>query len=335
MPHCLIVAEAGVNHENDPGRAEDYVRAAAACGADAVKFQTYRADSIATKSAAPYWDSHEGQHVTFSRLDKLPWNYYRELVRLGEELGIVVFSTPFDLEAVDMLDEAGVKWFKIASADLTYHRLIEKVASKGKPVILSTGASTRAEVYFAACVLGQGKHTLLHCTLKYPCPPEAIHLRKMVQLKSDYCDWTVGLSDHSLGTAISVAAAALGAGMIEKHFTLSKDTPGASPDHWLSADRKELTRIVSEVRIVEQALGDVQKAPDPLEADAIRYARRSVTSAVHIPANTEITPEMLTCKRPGWGIPATEEHVTAGRIARVFIPADTTMTPDMLWGRKC
>lgn len=333
MARCLVVAEAGVNHENDPDIAADYVRAAAACGADAVKFQTYRADRISTKTATPYWSTKGSQHDTFAKLDRLPWSCYRDLVALGKELGILVFSTPFDLEAVDMLDEAGVEWFKIASADITYHGLLRKVASKRKPVILSTGAATLSEVAEAYSVLGLAGApdiTLLHCTLSYPCPPESINLRAMQKLQQVFGNQRVGLSDHSIGTTVPIAAAALGACMIEKHFTLAKGTKGVSPDHWLSADPTELCAIVEGVQVARTAMGRASKRPDPAEAQAVLYARRSVTSMVDIPAGAVITPAMLTCKRPGTGISAALEQEVAGRVAAQDIRADTTMTWEML-----
>lgn len=337
--HCLIVAEAGVNHEGDVKTAEVMIRTAKACGADAIKFQTYKAGSLATKTAPTYWGKRASQFETFSKLDGLPWEAYPELVALGRELGIVVFSTPFDLEAVDMLAAAGVEWFKIASADLTYTALLRAVARTGKPVILSTGASTWSEIqtaYDTFAENGSGSLTVLHCTLAYPCPPQAVNLNRMRTMGRAFQGFPrpvrMGFSDHTIGNAAALAAVALGAAMVEKHFTLDKRTNGPSPDHWFSMDPFGLRTLVEDARSLETMMGPYSFNTSPTEEEipARYYARRSVTSVRDIAKGTRITACDITCKRPGTGISAREENTVIGRVAWKDIPADTTLQWDMI-----
>jgi sialic acid synthase SpsE len=247
-------------------------------------------------------------------------------------VGLTAFSAPFDDQAVDFLASLDVPAFKIASADLTCHPLIERAARFGKPMILSTGTSTLAEVEEALEVCrraGNPRVVLLHCTLKYPCPPEGINLRMMEHLMKAFPEVPVGLSDHSLGISVPQAAVALGACLVEKHFTLDKTLPG-SPDHHLSVDPPEMKAMVEGIRTVEKALGKAQKGLEPLEKEAFLYARRSVTSATAIPKGATITREMLTYKRPGTGISPRHLHLVVGRLARVDIPEDTTLTWEMV-----
>ena len=323
---CWVIAEAGANHDSDPIKACELVLAAAEAGADAIKFQTYSASKLSTRTAPLYWDGHEAtQWECFDKLDKLPLDVLADLVR---ESPIPVFSTPFDLEAVDELAAMGVACFKLASADITYRALVEKVASKGLPVLLSTGASTRAEVEEALCwCYEQGNHdvALLQCTLKYPCPPEAVNLRMMGDLRR--YNLPVGLSDHSIGLAVPFAAAALGANVLEKHYTLRKADEG-SPDHHMSVDPQELAMMVKGIREVEAALGEARKRPVSAEAEALLYARRSVTTATAVRAGETFTAGMLTCKRPGTGVSASALERLVGMRTKRDLPTDTTVS----WG---
>ncbi len=333
---AYVIAEAGVNHNCDVELGFELIRSAHAAGADAIKFQSYEAGKISTRVAPRYWvesDDPKGtQWDTFNRLDKLSEADFRRLVARGREIGLPVFSTPFDDEAVDLLAALDLPAFKIASADLTCLPLLERVARVGKPLILSTGTCTLGEVEEAleTCArVGNDQVVLLHCTLKYPCPPEGINLRMMQHMMHAFPDAPVGLSDHSLGIEVSLAAVALGACMIEKHYTVDKTLPG-SPDHHLSIDPAELAALVKGVRVIEAALGKDHKGVEPLEREAHLYARRSVTSAVAIPRGTVITREHLTYKRPGTGISPRHFALVVGRSARVDIPADTTLTWEML-----
>ena len=333
---CYVIAEAGVNHNCDVALGKRLVLTAKTAGADAIKFQSYTAGKISTRIAPRYWvepkDPNGSQWDTFDRLDKLSDSDFKALLDHSKTLGLTAFSTPFDDQAVDFLASLDVPAFKIASADLTCHPLIERAARIGKPMILSTGTSTLAEVEEALEVCGRAGNdavVLLHCTLKYPCPPEGINLRMMEHLMRAFPGVPVGLSDHSLGISVPQAAVALGACMIEKHYTVDKTLPG-SPDHHLSIDPAELKAMVEGIRNIEKALGKAQKGLEPLEKDAYLYARRSVTSAVAIPKSVTITRAMLTYKRPGTGISPRFFAQVVGRVARVDIPEDTTMTWEMI-----
>ena len=333
---CYVIAEAGVNHNCDVQLGYKLIETAAASGADAIKFQSYTAGKISTRVAPRYWvepkDPDGTQWDTFDKLDKLSDRDFKSLLGQARHVGVTAFSTPFDDDAVDFLASLDVPAFKIASADLTCHGLIERAARVGKPMILSTGTSSLSEVEEALEVCrraGNDQVAILHCTLKYPCPPEAINLRMMEHLMRAFPEVPVGLSDHSLGISVPQAAAALGACVIEKHYTVDKTLPG-SPDHHLSVDPPEMKAMVAGIRTVEKALGKAHKALEPMERDAYLYARRSVTSNVSIPRGAAITRQMLTYKRPGTGISAKHLDLVVGRVARADIPADTTITWEMV-----
>jgi N,N'-diacetyllegionaminate synthase len=333
---CYVIAEAGVNHNCDVRLGYRLVETAREAGADAIKFQSYTAGKISTRVAPRYWvekdDPRGSQWDTFDRLDKLSESDFRALLGRAAEVGLTAFSTPFDDQAVDFLASCDVPAFKIASADLTCHGLIERAARVGKPMILSTGTSTLAEVEEALEVCrraGNDEVALLHCTLKYPCPPEGINLHMMEHLMRAFPDVPVGLSDHSLGISVPQAAVALGATIVEKHYTVDKTLPG-SPDHHLSVDPADMRAMVAGIRTVEKALGAGVKGLEPLEREAFLFARRSVTSAARIPRGETITRGMLTYKRPGTGINAKHLDLVVGRVARVEIPEDTTITWEMV-----
>jgi sialic acid synthase SpsE len=333
---CYVIAEAGVNHNCDVQLGYKLIETAGAAGADAIKFQSYTASKIATRVAPRYWvepaDPKGTQWDTFDKLDKLSDRDFKSLLGHARQVGLTAFSTPFDDEAVDFLASLDVPAFKIASADLTCHGLIERAARVGRPMLLSTGTSTLAEVAEALEVCrrtGNEEVALMHCTLKYPCPPEAINLRMMEHLMRTFPGVPVGLSDHSLGISVPQAAVALGACVIEKHYTVDKKLPG-SPDHHLSVDPPEMRAMVDGIRTVEKALGKAEKGLEPMEQEAFLYARRSVTSKVKIPRGSAITREMLTYKRPGTGISPRHLDMVVGRVARQDIPEDTTLTWDMV-----
>ncbi len=333
---AFVIAEAGVNHNGDLELGRALIRQAKEAGADAIKFQSYKAGKLATRTAPRYWhepdDPQGSQFDTFARLDTFGPEEHRELFRYAREVGLLCFSAPFDDEAVDMLDELGVPGYKVASADLTDHPLLRKVASKNKPVILSTGLATIGEIAEAVEVLrseGNEQIVLLHCTLQYPCAYENANLRMMLHMKAAFPDIPVGLSDHTLGIAVPQAAVALGAVAVEKHYTVDKTLPG-SPDHHLSVDPTELRQMVEAIRAIEKAMGRYEKGPVEAESEAYRYARRSIVSARAIPAGTRITRDMLTFKRPGTGIYPRFVDIVVGRTARQDIAEDTVLTWEML-----
>ncbi|MEE9180640.1 MAG: N-acetylneuraminate synthase family protein [Vicinamibacteria bacterium] len=332
---CFVIAEAGVNHNGDIELGRALIREAKEAGADAVKFQSYKAGKISTRTAPRYWvepdDPDGSQYDTFAKLDSFGEEEHRELFRYAKEVGILCLSTPFDDEAVDMLDELGVPGYKIASADLTDHPLIERAARKGKPVLLSTGLATIAEVGEAVEVVrgaGNDQLVLLQCTLQYPCDYENVNLRMMLHLKAAFPDIPVGLSDHSLGIAVPQAAVALGAVAVEKHYTVDKTLPG-SPDHHLSVDPKDLRQMMDAIRAIEKALGRYEKGPVEAESAAYQYARRSIVSAKAIAQGERITRDMLTFKRPGTGIYPKFVDMVVGRTARASIPEDTVLHWEM------
>ncbi|HSF18660.1 MAG TPA: N-acetylneuraminate synthase family protein [Vicinamibacteria bacterium] len=333
---AFVIAEAGVNHNGDLELGKRLIREAKRAGADAIKFQSYKAGKISTRTAPRYWvepdDPQGSQFDTFRKLDSFGREEHEALFSYAKSQGLLCFSAPFDDEAVDMLDELGAPGFKIASADLTDHPLLEKVASKNKPVILSTGLATIAEIGEAVEVLrknGNDQIILLHCTLQYPCEAENANLRMMLHMKASFPEIPVGLSDHTLGIAVPQAAVALGAVAVEKHYTVDKTLPG-SPDHHLSVDPPELERMMQAIRTIEKAMGRYEKGPVEAEAAAYRFARRSIVSVREISAGTEITRDMLTFKRPGTGIYPKFSDVIVGRVAKVTIPEDTVLEWSML-----
>ncbi len=333
----FVTAEAGVNHNEQPELAMKLIRAAAEAGADAIKFQNYSADRLVTRKAPVYWDvpgaeKVSSQHALFNKLDGLPLRAYRDMTKLAEEVGIEFFSTPFSEVDTDFLAELKVPAYKIASADITHHRFLRHVASKGKPVILSTGTSTLGEIEEAIRVMeaeGNDQIILLHCTLTYPTPIEDANLRMITTMQAAFPEYPIGLSDHTYGLPAPIVATALGCQMIEKHFTLDKGLPD-SPDHKFGVDPDERKGLVEGTRAAWQALGQAAKKPIPSEIPAMKYARRSVVTTVDVPAGTRLTADMLDCKRPGIGICPKDFDRVVGRRAKVDIPADETLQWEML-----
>ena len=328
---AFVIAEAGVNHNGDLELGRSLIKEAKAAGADAIKFQSYKAGKISTRTAPRYWveadDPDGSQYDTFAKLDSFGPEEHEALFRYAKECDLLCFSAPFDDEAVDMLVALDVPGFKIASADLTDHPLIAKVAATGKPVILSTGLATIPEIGEAIAVvrgLGNEQILLLHCTLQYPCDAENANLRMMLHMKAAFPGIPVGLSDHTLGIAVPQAAVALGAVAVEKHYTVDKTLPG-SPDHHLSVDHHDLKQMMEGIRTIEKAMGRYEKGPVEAESEAYRYARRSIVSAQDIPEGTTLTREMLTFKRPGTGIYPKFVDVVVGRTAKREIPEDTVL----------
>lgn len=337
----FVIAEIGVNFEGDMARAEGMVRAAASAGVDAVKFQTVFADKIATRSAKKFWDIEgcpgETQHDEFSQTYYPTLAEYRRLKRLAESRGLLFFSTPEDdTSAVDMLERLRVPLYKVSSLNITHFPLLKRLARTGKPILLSTGASTLAEVAEAVEAIraeGNGRIALLHCVSNYPTLVENANLRMMTHLQNAFPDLPVGYSDHSpAGQTLEVLAAAvsLGARLIEKHFTFDSSRPGY--DHAISADYGGLKRIVSAIRAVERALGSGIKAPLPSEAKSRLHARRSLVAAQDIPAGAVLRRSMIDIKRPGTGLPPRFLDNVLGRRAKRRIPGDTLLSWDMLGG---
>lgn len=327
---AYIIAEAGANHDGELENAKRLVDAAVESGADAIKFQNYCAEKLVTKSAKKYWGDRETtQYETFSALDTLTDDEYASLASYASETGITFFSTPFDKESVDLLEELDVPAYKIASGDLTHLPLVEYIAEQGKPVILSTGMATLDEIRETLEVIrgtGNKEIVLLHCITKYPTPVEHINLNMMRTLMKE-CTYPVGLSDHTLGTTVPIAAAAMDAAVIEKHFTFDK-TRERSPDHRLSANVEEMQEIVNETRAVGEAKGSWEKGPIEIEEEGREKARRSLISAHGMNRGDEITADDVEIKRPGYGIPPREYWNIAGWRAADDIPEDTVLEWD-------
>lgn len=332
---CYVIAEAGANHDRDLDVARRLIDVAADAGADAVKFQTYSGRTLySTKTPRFEYLGDLGAKPPHELLDDiaLPRDWQPILAAHCRDVGIEFLSSPFDRQAVDELDALDVAAFKIASFELVDLPLIGYAAGKGRPLILSTGMATLGEIeeaLEAARAGGAPDVCLLQCASLYPAPPEVMNLRAITTMQSAF-GVPVGLSDHTLGTHVAPAAVALGANLVEKHFTLDRTRVG--PDHPFALEPDELKELVARVRDVEAALGDGRKR-GPSEAEAAEMygkARRSVVAACAIPAGTPITRDMLTVKRPGFGIKPKFIDAVVGRCARVDIEADEVVTWEMV-----
>jgi N-acetylneuraminate synthase len=334
---ALVVAEAGVNHEGKLETALELVRAAAAAGASAIKFQTYKAGRLATRASRAYWDETKeataGQFELFSKYDSFGPDDYRRIAETADEAGIAFVTTPFDVEAVDWLDEL-VRAFKIASGDITNVPLLRRVASTGKPVLLSTGASTIAEVREAVdCLRAHGATELavLQCTLAYPTPTEYASVGALRELGESFPDCVLGYSDHTVppdSLPVIAAAYALGARVIETHFTLDRTLPGN--DHYHALDPGDLAQLVAELDRLRTVIGPAEKRVLAIEEPAREGARRSLVARVDIPRGTRLAPELLDVKRPGGGVPPAALDEISVWSAAEDIAEDTTIDWGML-----
>jgi len=330
---CFIIAEAGVNHNGSLKLAKMLVDAAKNSGADAVKFQTYRTEKIVTRNAeqAGYQKKNSPSASQYDMLKKfeLSENDFKELYRYSIHRKIMFLSTPFDPESAEFLNKLGVPAFKISSGELTNTPFLTQIAKYNKPVILSTGMSTLKEVKNAVGTIfssGNKKLVLLHCTSSYPARDEDINLKAMLTLKKKF-NLPVGYSDHTIGNVAAIAAAALGAEVIEKHLTLNKNLPG--PDHKASAAPSDFALMVQSIRSVEKMLGSGIKKPSSSEKEVMRAARKSVVSLCAIPRSTIIRADMLGIKRPGNGIPPSHINKIIGKKTTVRIAPDKVIKPWM------
>lgn len=351
MSRTYIIAEAGVNHNGSLDLALELVDAAARAGADAVKFQTFKAANIASAGAgkAEYQKrTTDGEENQLAMLKRLELDEAAHLVLMGRcrERGIEFLSTPFDLESLDLLLKLGVSRLKVPSGEITNGPLLLAVGASGLPVILSTGMADPGDIRAALGVLALGmtggtdpgeaafgralasqagqkaladRVVLLHCTTEYPAPLQDVNLRAMAAMRQEF-GLPVGYSDHTQGLAVPTAAAALGACLIEKHFTLDRGLPG--PDHKASLEPGELADMVAAVRAVELALGSPAKVPAPSELKNRPIARKSLVAARAIARGQVFTPENLTVKRPGTGISPLRYWEFLGRTAERNYAAD-------------
>ena len=318
----LIIAEAGVNHNGDLGLAKQLIDVAAEAGADLVKFQTFNADRLATRTAQKAYyqtqntGSKESQHEMLRSLELTP-SMHKELIEHCAVRNIEFFSTGFDIESVDFLMSLGQEKFKIPSGEITNLPYLLHIGQFGKPVIVSSGMSTLGEVEAAIDVLEQAgtpraNLTVLHCTTEYPAPMADVNLRAMVRI-GEALGVAVGYSDHTEGIEVAIASVALGATIIEKHFTLDRNLPG--PDHKASLEPKELKAMVAAIRNIELALGNGIKRLTSSEALNKPIARKSLVAKRTIMAGENFTNENLTAKRPGIGISPMRWDEVIGRVA--------------------
>jgi N,N'-diacetyllegionaminate synthase len=332
---CFIIAEAGVNHNGDVRRAMELIDAASQAGADAVKFQTFAADRLATRDApkAEYQkqttDAVESQYEMLRRLELSP-SAHRELMDHCRKQGILFLSTPFDEQSADLLEELGIAAYKVSSGEITNLTFLAHLARKNRPLIISTGMAYLSEVESAVLAVqdaGNHEFVLLHCVSSYPANPADANLRAMQSMRSTF-NVPVGYSDHTSGIEVALAAVALGACVIEKHVTLDRTLPG--PDHQASLEPNEFARMVKGIRIIEAALGSGRKEPAFSEANTAAVARKSLVAARDIAAGTELTEEMIAIMRPGTGLPPAMRQQLLGRVARTDIPAGTLLGLEML-----
>lgn len=329
-----IVAEVGLNHDGAFGLAKAFIETAADCGVDAVKFQTHipRAETLPDAPTPPYFDG-EPRFEYFERT-AFDLEQHAALRRYAEEEhGVEFQSSPFSVEAVELLEEIGVQRYKIPSGEVTNHPYLERIAETGKDVVLSSGMSSWEELESALDVLqesGAGEVTLLQCTSEYPCPPEAVGFNIIEEMRERFDVAAVGLSDHTLGTAVPVAAAARGVSLIEKHFTLSNEMYGSDAEH--SITPPELRELVDGVRAVETALNSaVDKDAMAQEmGDMKRTFEKSVVTDRPLEAGDIIESGDIAYKKPGDGIPASEYRSVIGKQVVVDVPEATQLSRDHL-----
>jgi len=321
---CFVIAEAGVNHNGDINLAKKLIEVATDAGADAVKFQAFKAEEVVTRRAekAGYQKdttgAEESQYEMIKKLE-LSEEDFKDLFAYAREKGIIFLSSPFDKGSVDLLDALGVPAFKVGSGEITNFPLLKYIARKKKPIILSTGMSTLGEIGEALKVVqeeGAEEIILLHCISDYPAKIEDMNLRVMETLINVF-KLPVGLSDHTLGVTIPIAAAALGACVIEKHFTLGTNLPG--PDHRASLEPDELKQMVRAIRDVERAKGDGLKKPTKEEEENKKVARRSIVASTDISPGMRITEELVELKRSNFGLAPKHLEEIVGKTAKEII----------------
>ena len=336
----FVIAEAGVNHNGDTALALQLCDAAKKAGADAVKFQTFRAEDLVVRGAptAQYQARQTGDQDQFLMLERLELseNQHQTIKAHCDAIGIEFFSTPFSVSAVDMLVKLGVKRLKLSSGELTHRALVEHAAATQLPLLMSTGMGTMDEIIEAIDWVNSARGHLrdvvvLHCTSAYPAPDSSLNLLAMNSMARDL-NIATGYSDHSLGIEAPLAAVALGAAVIEKHLTLDQKMSG--PDHSASLEAEEFARMVQGIRRVSSMLGDGVKAPLSEELDTARVARRSVVASLNIAVGELITAEKLMCRRPATGIAPRDLQRVIGQFARTAIVAGSVLQWDHLQPSK-
>lgn len=329
-----IIAEAGVNHNGSYELAIRLIDEAVGAGAHAIKWQIYKAKTLCVKDSPRFWNwegeqKEEGtQFDSYSLLDKFPLDDYRKLADYCKTKGIEFMATPFDEEAIEFMESINVTSYKISSSDCTNIPLIKKISRCQKPIVLSTGAASLADIELAINTIegeGNSQIILLHCILKYPTEPKDANLTMIKTLKTLFPKYVIGFSDHTLGTAVPIASVGFGAQVIEKHYTVDKTLP-LSADHWLSVDPIELKQLVDGSAQVKVAIGTDWARPIESEQPALKNARRSIVTNRDIKKGETITEDMLTAKRPGSGVAPKYIDMLLGSVAKEDIKDDTIIS---------
>lgn len=304
---CYAIAEAGANHDGNLTKALKLIDAAIEGKASCIKFQTYKAKRLSTKTAPKYWDDGkrtESQFDVFKKLDMLEDDDWKQIFEYARKKDITCFSTPFDEQSVDLLYSLGVPAFKIASADITHLPMIKHIASKKLPIFISTGMASDSEIQEAInAIEDEGNHDviLMHCMTSYPTKFEDANLDIMQRLSEEYPSFVIGYSDHTPGILVALFSTFYGAKVIEKHFTFNKSL-SESPDHKLSLDAKDFSDLMEGLKIAQLTKGSRIRNNFDCEKESIKYARRSIVSTKRITKGTIITLDMLDIKRPATGI---------------------------------
>ena len=321
MSRVLVIAEAGVNHNGDYNTARKLIKAASESGADVVKFQSFRTEKIVSRSAkkANYQsnncDSDDNSQFTMLKKLELPVEWYKDFIQYAEECKIAFQSTAFDLESIDFLNGLNLNFFKIPSGEITNKPFLQEISKLNRPVVLSTGMSYMKEISDALTILtsrglSRDDVTVLHCNTEYPTPMNDVNLKAMLNIR-DQMKVKIGYSDHTLGIEVPIAAVALGASIIEKHFTLDRNMEG--PDHAASLEPRELKQMIISIRNIEMAIsGNGEKKPSPSEEKNLKSVRKSLHVARDIKKGENIRVNDLISLRPGTGISPMEINKLIG-----------------------
>jgi len=323
----FLIAEVGINHDGNIEKAKKLIQKARWAGADAVKFQTFKTDALWSREGIiKILGEKKGKEI-LGLFDKVQLSREDHFVlkEVADKEGITFLSTPFDHESVDLLMQLRIKAIKIASGDITFLSLIDYISTKNIPVFLSTGMATMEEVTRAVDIFRKNKNdslALLQCTSSYPAPEDEIDLGVLEEYEKNF-SVPAGLSDHSIGTFVPLIAAAYGARVIEKHFTLNKNDRG--PDHKLSLEPQEFHELVKDIRRTEEIIGTKEKYPRPSESETKKIGRRALYTRKTILEGEVLNREYLVCKRPCLGIPAEREEETLNKISKKTIPKDAPL----------
>jgi len=331
---CFVIAEAGINHNGKLKLAKRLVQEAVKAGADAIKFQTFKASSVVIKNigTATYVEKNIGKKISqFDLLKKFELGYekFKEIKKCCDDYNIIFLSTPHSFDAIDFLENLAPA-YKFGSGDINNIPSLQYAAEKGKPMIIGTGMSTIEEIKTAITKIkakNNNQIVALHCTTNYPCSNEETNLKAITTMQNEL-DCLVGYSDHTQGDLASTIAVALGACVVEKHFTLDRSLPG--PDHKASIEPKELKKFIEQIRTTEIMLGSEEKKPTKSEKKIMKYVRKSIVAKKFIPKGTVISHEMITMKRPGTGLKPSQIKNLIGKKTKINISKDELLKLNMV-----